>query len=94
MNNQDTYFVADAKGNIKIGRTYNIRERLMGLQRERGGEMTLLAIIPDDQIELELHRKFEHLRIEGEWYEPGPDLLAFIEELDFLLREVGADHCY
>lgn len=82
MDNQDTYFVADSEGNIKIGRGHNIRERLMQFRRERGGEMTLLAIISDDKIELELHCKFAHLRVDGEWYKPEPELVGFIEGLE------------
>lgn len=82
MNSQDTYIIADSEGTIKIGRSSNIKERLIALGRERGNGITLLAIIPDDSIEGELHQRFEHLRIEGEWYNPGIELLEFIEGLN------------
>lgn len=82
MNNQDTYFVADSQGAIKIGRSYSIRERLGQFQRDRGGEITLLAIVPDGDIELELHHRFAHLRIDGEWYRPEPEILEFIGGLN------------
>lgn len=82
MNNQDTYFVADSQGAIKIGRSYSIRERMGQFQRDRDGEITLLAIIPGGDIERELHHRFAHLRIDGEWYRPEPEILEFIEGLN------------
>ena len=28
-----------------------------------------------------LHERFGHLRMSGEWFQPGNDLLAYLEEL-------------
>lgn len=82
MDNQDTYFAADSQGAVKIGRSYNIKERLMQFQRDRGGEVTLLAMISGGDAELGLHRRFAHLKIDGEWYKPEPEMLEFIRGLN------------
>lgn len=42
-------------------------------------KLRLLAIMPGDgDDELALHRRFAHLRVRGEWFEPGDDLLLYI----------------
>lgn len=65
-------------GLIKIGTStqLNVRASVLGigvLATEPGGYRR----------ENELHRKFAHLRIteRGEWFEPGPELLDYIESL-------------
>jgi hypothetical protein len=63
--------------NIKIGFSKDPRKRSMALA---GAE--ILAKEPGAaQREAELHLKFAHLRLHGEWFEPGIDLMAYIEDL-------------
>jgi hypothetical protein len=74
------YFVKDSdNGRIKIGTTIRLSERLRELARDAGGELQVLAVVSGGQPEEALlHRRFSHLRIVNEWFEPGDDLLGFI----------------
>ncbi|MET9439109.1 GIY-YIG nuclease family protein [Streptomyces sp. NPDC006551] len=64
---------------IKIGTTTNLPQRMMSLHAQD------LATEPGDIVrEGQLHRRFQHLRASGrgrEWFHPGPDLIAYINEL-------------
>lgn len=59
---------------IKIGVTTNLHLRLMAIPHDE-----VVATIPGDrQLEKRLHAKFRHLRIKGEWFSAGGDLLDYI----------------
>lgn len=88
---QVVYFVQRSDGDIKIGCTSNLKQRLTGLKSEYG-EVTLLATIPGDrETEDEIHKRFSTLRRQGsinpmwerrqmtEWFDPGGELISFIE---------------
>lgn len=61
---------------IKIGTSTQVDERCRELK------VTLLATEPGSYAEeAERHKRFAHLRIKGEWFRPGPDLLAHIATL-------------
>lgn len=64
---------------IKIGTTTNIRNRMSSLHAQP------LATEPGDVArERQLHLRFRHLLASGqsrEWFHPGPDLIAYINEL-------------
>lgn len=64
---------------IKIGWTSQLAHRMMSLATKP------LATEPGDIVrEQQLHRRFEHLRAAGpgrEWFHPGPDLIAYIDDL-------------
>jgi hypothetical protein len=77
------YFVrAGVKGPIKIGRTDQLSQRVQGLQVAHYEELTLLAVEPGSRaVERALHQRFDHLRLRGEWFRPGMELLAYIESL-------------
>lgn len=64
---------------IKIGTTIRLSERLKALCAEAGDDLVVLAVADGsfDQ-ERALHQRFGHLRVFGEWFEPGSDLLGFI----------------
>jgi len=48
----------------------------------------VLATVPGERhVERKMHLKFAHLRQYGEWFEPGPDLLAYINELRSKLQQ-------
>ncbi len=69
-------------GPIKIGKAGNIRQRAKGLQTSHPWPLTLLAVIPGDgSSEPRWHERFAHLRLSGEWFRPGPDLLGAIDHI-------------
>jgi hypothetical protein len=72
----NVYFILDRYSNaVKIGKANVITERLPGLQT---GNPNLLEVIHSiecesvehaEQLEKQLHRKYEHYHIRGEWFE-------------------------
>jgi hypothetical protein len=76
------YFIRCTKtSQIKIGTTLGLAKRLGQLARDRKTTLEVLAVMPGDQTrEADLHRQFGHLRMEGEWFDPGMDLVEFIRE--------------
>jgi hypothetical protein len=84
------YFI-QAGRRVKIGQSRNPDRRLSSI---RGGYSTkkpqgldtsnarLLALEPGGLMrERELHVQFAHLRVEGEWFDKGPELKTYIEGL-------------
>lgn len=73
------YFVKSPAGSIKIGTTIRLSHRLRQLAAAHGPGLEVLAVLDGSfEVERALHDRFAHLRREGEWFEPGPDLTAFI----------------
>jgi hypothetical protein len=76
------YFVQheDEFGPIKIGVAHEASKRVSNLQT--GSPIRLIWIGhmfgADREVEKRLHRKFAHLHLRGEWFQPGKDLLALI----------------
>jgi len=71
-------------GPIKIGFTRDIIRRLRGLQTAHPEEIRLLAKIVvrfPRQLEREVHARFAHLRISGEWFRAEPELLDYVRGL-------------
>lgn len=61
---------------IKIGTTYNLKQRAAVLNA------TVLTKMPGSYSEeARMHNRFASLRRHGEWFEPGPELVALINEL-------------
>lgn len=78
------YFIRSEKTHaIKIGFTAgNVEDRLSALQTAHPYKLQVLATSRGNrEYERALHARFERLRLEGEWFEPHPDLLAFISIL-------------
>lgn len=68
-------------GMIKIGTSIRLSERLKQLPREYGTDVALVAITDGGvDTEGELHRRFDHFRVIGEWFLPDEDLMEFIAE--------------
>lgn len=68
---------------IKIGRARDMGQRLSGLQVGSPDKLELMGIIrPADpeQLEADLHRRFDRHRTHGEWFSPAPALEAYIAE--------------
>jgi len=75
-----TYFIQSGlDGPIKIGVTTNFPARLSGLQTSSPTPLRVLGVVPRD-IESECHVLLRAWRLHGEWFEPTPEVLAFIRE--------------
>lgn len=78
--NEVVYFVrAENTGNIKIGWTCRLSNRLSGLRTSSSEVLTLLGAIPGGRdLEARLHRKFKHLHERREWFRGERELLEYI----------------
>lgn len=73
-----TYFVADEHGRVKIGHTdVGARHRIAELQTGNADELILLGIT--EQNECELHVKFAHYHVRGEWFVLSEEIKEFIK---------------
>jgi len=62
---------------IKIGYTTDLEQRMSAIPHDK-----ILALIAGTMAdERRCHEKFAHLRLTGEWFSAGPDLLKFIAKL-------------
>lgn len=80
------YFVQeDVLRNIKIGFTSaHPASRLKALANASSQKLTLIGfIISDKPHEKRLHRRFHHLHVRNEWFEPGEDLVKFISSFEY-----------
>lgn len=78
------YFVQEGeRGPIKIGVARRVEFRFSDLQVGNPRPLRLLHVISGgtDAHERSLHRRFHSLRIRGEWFEPGAELLRHIKDL-------------
>lgn len=77
------YFIrAGRKGPIKIGRAKNPWRRLHQMRVGTHEELVLLAVQDGDQdTEADLHRRFSHLHLRGEWFWPKDDLQSYLATL-------------
>lgn len=72
------YFV-ELNGHIKIGTTTNMKQRLATLNTGGPTPVRLLATIEGNrEMEQRLHKRFAHLRVNGEWFEHRDELASFI----------------
>lgn len=76
------YFV-QAGDSIKIGVTVDLGARISALQTSTPHKLKLLkAIAGGRPEEIELHKRFDHLRIRGEWFRAEAELVEYITMLD------------
>ena len=77
------YFIqCDDDGPIKIGVTVDLSGRLQALQLANHHELKIIATENASlKREKELHERFGYLKIRGEWFKPGNELLAYIDVL-------------
>jgi DNA-binding transcriptional regulator YiaG len=75
------YFVqAEGGGPIKIGRTIDLRKRMASFQCVSPVPLRVLAVMPGGPLaEFELHGRFAAHRTYGEWFNPSPVLVTYIE---------------
>lgn len=74
------YFVeAGPKGPIKIGWSQEVDRRIEILQVANAQTLKLLGKIPGTmQDEQALHKRFAHLRIQGEWFKNASEIESFV----------------
>ena len=77
------YFIqAGENGSIKVGTTNNILARINLFKTHHDKDLIVRLLIPGGAyIEQEVAKRFKHLRIRGEWYSPGDDLIAYMDSL-------------
>lgn len=77
------YFIGDpARGMIKIGFTRgHVSHRMKQLQTSAASDLVLLGTeVGGLGRERELHDRFAHLRVHGEWFHADQELTAYIKE--------------
>lgn len=74
------YVIKDGD-HVKIGRTANLRQRISTVMLTSGRNIKQVAITPlcnnYVNIETQLHRKFSHTRVTGEWFQADFDGVVF-----------------
>lgn len=66
---------------VKIGTTKDIKQRVASLQI--GNPDTVRCIVTTlggKSVEAELHERFRHLLVRGEWFRYGPEIREFVRE--------------
>lgn len=67
---------------IKIGTTTKLKHRLQNVQTSHPTPIALVGSTPGDKrLERELHRRFAHLRVNGEWFREVDDLAVYVTNL-------------
>jgi transcriptional regulator with XRE-family HTH domain len=76
------YFIQRGNGDgpVKIGISKDPQTRAKDIQIACAEPVKILLLLSLDEglTEREIHSMFEHLRIRGEWFNPGQDLLEWI----------------
>lgn len=76
------YFIGGDDGAIKIGVSVAPEARLKGIQTGSPIRLRILATTPGDvETEAAYHARFAGCRVQGEWFERTPELIAEIERL-------------
>lgn len=78
------YFITDDAGVfVKIGRSRNVNDRLATLQTSHPRKLRIVFSMPETEVvtEYNLHRKFAHLRRNGEWFSFAEEIKEFIAYL-------------
>jgi hypothetical protein len=67
---------------VKIGYASTLKDRLNGLSTAHHGTLKVLAAMRGTVLEeREMHKRFAHLRIKGEWFKMARELRNFIKSL-------------
>lgn len=67
---------------IKIGVATNFDRRMASYKTHTPWPVKVLALIKGTlNDEKKLHKRFDHLRMEGEWFERGSDLMDYIQSI-------------
>ena len=71
------YFIRD-NDRVKIGQSENPEDRLKRLQAQSKTKLILLGVCKDEEIEL--HSRFAHLKIRGEWFLLTDEIQNWVNE--------------
>lgn len=76
---------------VKIGLTLNRESRFSALQTSIPYDIDVIGLwaVKDKSAERDLHKRFSHIRLRGEWFERTPELMKFIDGLS--LSQHGDD---
>ena len=75
------YFIGSVEsGTVKIGKSSNPEKRLARLQTGNSSRLFLYGVIKgvNEYYETRLHKRFEDIRLEGEWFKLTDELIQFI----------------
>jgi len=76
------FFQSGERGLVKIGFSADPTERIRALQTGSPYEIHFIGAVPARQaLEKLFHVRFEHIRHQGEWFRPHPDLMDFIKQV-------------
>lgn len=79
---REVYFIrAKTLGRIKIGVAVCARQRIAQIAKISPDELELIGVVNCKQsgaLERRLHSRFASLRVHGEWFNPGPELMDYI----------------
>lgn len=81
------YLMRRSNGQYKIGRSLNVENRQQELQRKYSDSIEIIHVIPcDDYVsaEIEMHERFAHRQVRGEWFSLTADDVEQIKSLDTL----------
>src|SRR5271166_1885722 len=87
---RDCVYFVQAGEHVKIGTSTRTEARLSNGQTMNALPLKLIGTVRGDRrLETALHKRFNHLRVRGEWFWATPELLAFIDGLLFVeVRDV------
>jgi len=76
------YFIQQGgDGPVKIGFTKDVENRMKNLQTANPKPLDLLVFYPgNEEMEKELHYRFDSIRVFGEWFEPYEKLFREVRE--------------
>jgi hypothetical protein len=77
-------YLAKCQNYYKIGKSKNPEQRIAEIQTCSPFAIRLIHILPAknmDRLESNLHKKFDHLRIKGEWFELDDQDVGYIKGL-------------
>ena len=73
------YFIRSYNEFVKIGRSYDVQARIIGLQTGSPRKLKVMAVMEGhSQTEIGLHQMFEKHRAQGEWFRLTQELKWFI----------------
>src|SRR5713101_6596438 len=76
------YFMQGEKtGLIKVGWAIDAEKRLKSLQTGSPDRLTILAVIENQHKDAPYHTQFRKAWAFGEWFNPTPELMKFIDTL-------------
>lgn len=79
---EKVYFISDGNGHIKVGHTFDVKDRLRVLQTSNAGILKVVKIINGDTAkEKEFHKRLKHLKVRGEWFKDCDELWDAVKEI-------------